>query len=241
MQPILILLTCLAAPPEGVTATSVAAREPVQTRESSAIAPAAAEPTPRSPRELAGAVGEAIRRFNRAEGESREALVPELAALYREVRDHTQLESRMQSRLLRLLERKLRDMEASLARRFKREDQPAERGQRPPSAALWSRTRRPAGTSPLAASNRSPVLAQPGARAAGFGGAGAASGGIGQATSQQAQDLIDLVRTTIAPNTWDVNGGKGTIYYFRPSQALVIRQTSEVHRQIGGALGQLRR
>ena len=29
-----------------------------------------------------------------------------------------------------------------------------------------------------------------------------------------AQDLIDLIQTTIAPETWEINGGQGTIFYF---------------------------
>jgi hypothetical protein len=29
-----------------------------------------------------------------------------------------------------------------------------------------------------------------------------------------AQELIDLIQTTIAPETWEINGGNGTIFYF---------------------------
>jgi hypothetical protein len=29
-----------------------------------------------------------------------------------------------------------------------------------------------------------------------------------------AQELIDLIQTTIAPDTWEINGGQGTIFYF---------------------------
>jgi len=29
-----------------------------------------------------------------------------------------------------------------------------------------------------------------------------------------AQVLIDLIQTTIAPETWEINGGQGSIYYF---------------------------
>jgi hypothetical protein len=60
------------------------------------------------------------------------------------------------------------------------------------------------------------------------------------ATEQQnAQSLINLIETTIAPSTWESNGGGGSIYYYAPLHALVIRQTGEVHRQIGGVLGNL--
>jgi hypothetical protein len=36
------------------------------------------------------------------------------------------------------------------------------------------------------------------------------SGGV----VSDAQVLIDLIRSTVAPESWDINGGLGTIYYF---------------------------
>lgn len=56
-----------------------------------------------------------------------------------------------------------------------------------------------------------------------------------------ALELIQLIETTVVPESWASNGGPGTITYWRPGMALVIRQTGEVHHQIGGTLGQLRR
>jgi hypothetical protein len=54
-------------------------------------------------------------------------------------------------------------------------------------------------------------------------------------------ELVDLIQNTIAPESWQREGGPGTIYIYRPLNALVIRQTGEVHHQIGGLLGALRR
>lgn len=54
-----------------------------------------------------------------------------------------------------------------------------------------------------------------------------------------AGELIDLIRTTIAPGTWDVEGGRGRIFYFRG--ALIIRQSDEAHTEIASALQQIRR
>lgn len=62
----------------------------------------------------------------------------------------------------------------------------------------------------------------------------------GQAQMDHGDDLVELIQTTIAPESWDVNGGPGTIYYFRGLRVLVIRQTSEVHGQVGDVVGQLR-
>jgi hypothetical protein len=55
------------------------------------------------------------------------------------------------------------------------------------------------------------------------------------------QDLVELIQRTIAPSTWDVNGGPGTIRYWRPGAALVIRQTTEVHEDISDFVRQLQR
>jgi general secretion pathway protein D len=52
---------------------------------------------------------------------------------------------------------------------------------------------------------------------------------------------VELIQRTIAPSTWDVNGGPGTIRYWRPGMALVIRQTSEVHDDVADFLKQLDR
>lgn len=62
----------------------------------------------------------------------------------------------------------------------------------------------------------------------------------GGAQMNYGQDLIDLIEKTIAPDTWDVNGGPGTIVYYPGLMALVVRATSEVHGELGGVLENLR-
>lgn len=68
---------------------------------------------------------------------------------------------------------------------------------------------------------------------------GAALGG--GTVNDHAQELIELIQRTIRPNSWDVHGGQGTMFYFRPLMALVVRATSEVHGDVGGLLRALRR
>jgi hypothetical protein len=53
-------------------------------------------------------------------------------------------------------------------------------------------------------------------------------------------DLVDLIERTINPSFWDVNGGPGSIIYYRPLLCIVVRATAEVHANIGGAIGGLR-
>jgi hypothetical protein len=63
----------------------------------------------------------------------------------------------------------------------------------------------------------------------------------GGGTNAQAIQLIDLIQNTIEPDSWQRAGGQGSIYYFAQLQVLVVRQTGEVHHQLGGVLEQLRR
>jgi hypothetical protein len=81
------------------------------------------------------------------------------------------------------------------------------------------------------------VLAQIGGA---IGGNGGAIGGQQQPERDRGQELVELIQTVIAPDTWDVNGGPGSIYYYAPLRVLVIRQTAAVHGRLGDAMGQLR-
>jgi hypothetical protein len=58
-------------------------------------------------------------------------------------------------------------------------------------------------------------------------------------TVANAQQLIDLIERTIAPTTWDSAGGLGSVHYYSPFRVLVVRQTGDVHEQLGGLIGEL--
>ena len=53
--------------------------------------------------------------------------------------------------------------------------------------------------------------------------------------------LVDLITSTISPDSWAVNGGASTIYYYAPLHALVVSAPGEVHPQVGGLLGAMRK
>lgn len=53
--------------------------------------------------------------------------------------------------------------------------------------------------------------------------------------------LMDLVTSTVEPNTWSCAGGKGTITAVPANLSLLIEQKAGVHRQIAELLEQLRR
>lgn len=59
-------------------------------------------------------------------------------------------------------------------------------------------------------------------------------------TKADFKSLIDLITSTIAPDTWE-DSGSGRIQPYEQTLSLVIRQRSEIHEQIVDLLGQLRR
>jgi hypothetical protein len=48
--------------------------------------------------------------------------------------------------------------------------------------------------------------------------------------------LIDLIETTIDPQSWRRNGGNGTIVYLPATRSLVIKQSAEFHGVFSGGL-----
>jgi general secretion pathway protein D len=64
---------------------------------------------------------------------------------------------------------------------------------------------------------------------------------MGGAALADFDTLIELITSTIAPDTWDEVGGPGAIESFPTNLSLVISQTQDVHDQIADLLEQLRR
>lgn len=105
--------------------------------------------------------------------------------------------------------------------------------------------------SPLTVQLTRPVVLGQMGMPGGRGGAGWAAGGaqpwggfggpVGPAQADAGNDLAELIQKTIAPSTWNVNGGPGAIYYWSPGRALVISAGQDVHDQLGDLLDQLRR
>jgi hypothetical protein len=59
---------------------------------------------------------------------------------------------------------------------------------------------------------------------------------------RSAEELIQMLTTTVAPESWEAVGGPGAVRGIRGvTQALVITQSCDVHRQIAALLAQLRR
>lgn len=53
-------------------------------------------------------------------------------------------------------------------------------------------------------------------------------------------ELLDLIRTIIHPDFWQINGGSGRAYYYQPLRILVVRATQRVHEDMQSLLERLR-
>jgi hypothetical protein len=42
--------------------------------------------------------------------------------------------------------------------------------------------------------------------------------------------------TMIDPDSWDIRGGPGTVRYYAPKRAIVVRQSAEVHVSLKASL-----
>jgi hypothetical protein len=89
---------------------------------------------------------------------------------------------------------------------------------------------------------RAAAGAQPAAAGVGvIGGVAVGGGNAQQLAPDFGPDLVNLIHAVVSPRTWDVNGGPGSVVYYRNLRALVVRAPSEIHEQIGDVLGQMRK
>ena len=166
----------------------------------------------RSPDALRQAYADAVQKSALKESPDLGAVVPELVALYHELDQAEGLSHPERSRLRSGLKKRMEQLRDRLARDARRSER---------EARSEARRQRAADRTP-----RDERLAH-----------ATLPGG----TATRAQQLIDLITNTIEPDSWEVNGGRGRIMFYAPLNVLVIRQTGEVHHQIGGTLGALRK
>jgi hypothetical protein len=197
-----------------------------------AHSPIASAPQPTA-QELRQSVSNTLRREATSTGTSHEQALADLVAVYGQLRSDTQLPDAERRRRLGQVRQRLADEADELEQLAAERAERAKAAERPTPADVLAqvgpgnaRGRGIAAGRQQNVAGRGPPVGQ---------------GPAGAAGANSAQDLIDLIRTTIAPDTWDIRGGPGTIMYFAPRQVLVIRQTDEVHGQFGDLMRQLRR
>lgn len=59
-----------------------------------------------------------------------------------------------------------------------------------------------------------------------------AGGGNRNPVDDEGAELVELIEKTIDPDSWEINGGNGTIVYFGNLRVLVVRNTRDVHGQL---------
>jgi len=231
MSPWCIVWLLAAAAPQGSAPTSESSKtsEVSMTSEVSVARPIAV----RSGRELSKAAQAALRRWLRPSDAVADQAAREFLTLYNELGQDRSLGLAVRESLRTKVRLRLAQLADQISKRIAREKREAAPDP-PPTLSI------PPGNDRLAQMGGLGGAA-PGA---GIGRAAfAATGvrGLGGLPADNAEQLVELIRRTIAPSTWDVNGGPGTIYYWRPGRALVIRQTSEVHGDVADLLEQLDR
>lgn len=195
---------------------------PEQTPSSTPAAPeGAAEAAPPSGAALREAVRSAMRRSHAVSEDIEPELVRELVAVHGQLEGDQQLSSHDRRRLSRAVGDRLIKIGRSIERRQQREE------------AVKDRERAGSAEHSASESLTDNAVAATGSET------GVQGGGGGQA-GDEARALIELIQNTVSPASWDVNGGQGTIMYYAPLRVLVVRQTGEVHRRIGGVIGGLR-
>src|SRR5690606_4468581 len=99
-----------------------------------------------------------------------------------------------------------------------------------------------------AAANFEPTQTQTGGQGGG-GGGGSISQSTGntqgtenaeQLMSENTDDIVTIIQETIAPESWLINGGEGTIIRTTNSYTLIISQSPQVHLQIQKLMDDLR-
>jgi hypothetical protein len=51
---------------------------------------------------------------------------------------------------------------------------------------------------------------------------------------QNVLSIVNLIQSSVDPQSWQANGGLGTISFHAPTMSLIIRNTAEVHGMMGG-------
>ena len=217
MSPVfLIVFVGLAAPPtyEGSTPVQQTPAVPV-----------------RSAGELRTAVHEALRHWVHPADSVADRAAREFLALYQEVLHHPQLGRDSQQELLLTLRSRLRSLAQQIAARNAKSQPLA--ADAPKSVSVPEGARHPLAQ-----------VAGPGMGAGmgrQLGGAAAQANNANGLLIDAGQDMVELIQKTISPSSWDVNGGPGSIMYWRPGNCLVVRQTQEIHEAMGGLIDQLGR
>ena len=235
-----------ACPPVSPSVPSAAIRPEVRGRRSEAgrsDAPVAAQ--------LRQAVQESLRRLSRTSDAQAPAAAAELLELLGRLQADGQLPPAEREELIARVRSRLARLGGQIARRLAAQQAAAGNGgqvpasvapaQTPAILAQWGNFGRPGMPGVWGRPGAFPPGA-PGAMPAAMAGIRpAVPAGGAAAADDHGWELVELIRECIAPAHWDVNGGPGSVQYFRPRRALVVTASGEVHEQVHDLVEQLHR
>jgi hypothetical protein len=165
----------------------------------------------------------ALRRESSAKGAAQEQATRDLVALYESLEKAKGIDKDERAELRGLVRNRLMRISQRISKRLDKA------GKKPAAVAAASEVLPAADTASTAGSGKT---ADSQTAAGGQGGQ--------QGLADYGLELVDLIQHTIAPQSWDINGGNGTIIYFAPRQAIVVRQTDDVHGDLSDVLRGLR-
>jgi len=201
---------------------------------------------PRKPAELRKAVSDALRGEAAAKDQSKkDKAIRQLMLVYLELEQDQNLSHDERLELHTVVRSRLQSIEKSLRAEIARDHPPKADAKPGAKTKAVEGTPQSIDVAVLAQQIAAPA-GNPGPPGAGGNAAVnrlAANGGvIGRLQPPDfGLDLVDLIHNVISPRTWDVNGGPGSVVYFRNFRVLVVRAPSEVQNQVGDVLGQLRK
>lgn len=218
-----------------------------------------ANAAPFSGAELQRNVRAALKRWKAVPDTQAEAAASEFLALYRAVEADSELPEKARNGMKRTLKDRLEALSRQILTHLVKEREtnakhsdPAERpenAERPKSVNRSRSVDRSGIENAAERDERDGEIAELGQIVGGAGGVGNGLGGIGDAggdgasrrVQESGEHLVEVIQATIHPDSWESNGGQGTIYFWMPNGSLIIRQTDANHEEIRNLLNQLRR
>jgi len=189
----------------------------------------------------------ALKRWKKVPDPQAEAAASEFLALYRALEADHELPEKARNGLKRTLQIRLDALSRQILTHLEKE---RETSVKCPESAKRPRSVKRSGTENAAGRDGkdgvSEELGQIGGGAGGFGNGMGGMNGIGgngqeQRVQESGEHLVEVIQATIHPDSWESNGGQGTIYFWMPNGSLIIRQTDANHEEIRNLLNQLRR
>lgn len=234
MSVLWVAMVALAASP-GDTANSEYKSYP-ETAAASSVKPWGEQPPValRTGRDLADAVRAALPRWAKPADKDADLAAHEFLLLYRELQQDSKLRPAEREQLRQKVRGRLVQLSHQISARVDRQKQVARQAPKsvavPKSEAVLGQVAGMGGGMPGG-----------GGMVGGLMGGGGFAGGGQQGNDDYGQDLVDLIQKTIAPTSWDVNGGLGSAYYWRQQRAIVVRAEQGVHEEISELMDQLNR